>query len=132
MLCIAQPLPFQLIKDILVQACAGLAHLHGNGVVHRDFRADNLLVASEKPLRIVVADFGLSHQMQDGVTVDQTGTTIGPIRTCGVAFARGMRSAINLSLNLISGMWMQHGGPQKRSRFLPPAKLCLPRLTFTW
>ena len=80
MWCTLQPLPFRLIKDILIQAVAGLAHLHASGIVHRDFRADNLLVASRDPLRVVVADFGLAHQMQDGVTVDQTGTTIGPIR----------------------------------------------------
>ena len=32
--------------------------------MHRDFRAANILVAAERPLHVVVADFGVSHQLR--------------------------------------------------------------------
>ncbi len=48
---------------MLQQALSGLQHLHSNRIVHRDFRADNLLVASVVPLVVKVTDFGLSHQV---------------------------------------------------------------------
>jgi serine/threonine protein kinase len=41
--------------------CSGLRHLHSLGIVHRDLRAANVLVVSTAPLRVVLADFGLSH-----------------------------------------------------------------------
>ena len=41
-------------------------HLHSLGILHRDFRTANILIASsvDKPLEVVVADFGVSHQLQ--------------------------------------------------------------------
>jgi serine/threonine protein kinase len=40
---------------------AGLMHLHSLGILHRDLRAANVLIASLDPLHVLVADFGLSH-----------------------------------------------------------------------
>ena len=49
---------------ILQQCTAGLYHLHSLGIIHRDFRAANILVAGRDPLHVVVADFGVSHQLR--------------------------------------------------------------------
>jgi predicted Ser/Thr protein kinase len=46
------------ILDVLLQAGRGLAAAHAAGIVHRDFKPDNVLVA---PGRVVVGDFGLSR-----------------------------------------------------------------------
>ena len=49
---------------ILQQCTAGLNHLHTLGIIHRDFRAANVLVASRDPFQVVVADLGLSHLLR--------------------------------------------------------------------
>ena len=49
--------------DILSQCAAGIGHLHAQGIIHRDIRADNMLVYSRDPFRLRVADFGLAHVM---------------------------------------------------------------------
>jgi serine/threonine protein kinase len=38
-------------------------HLHSLGILHRDLRAANLLIAGLDPLHVLVADLGLSHQL---------------------------------------------------------------------
>jgi serine/threonine protein kinase len=59
--------PLSLVVTILRQAIAGLRHLHRHRVIHRDFRSDNLLVASLEPVVVKVTDFGLSHRMSGDV-----------------------------------------------------------------
>ena len=49
------------VLSILVQAVAGLLHLHSLGILHRDLRAANLLLDALDPLHARVADFGVSH-----------------------------------------------------------------------
>ena len=41
----------------------GVAHLHQNGIVHRDLKLENLLYKTEQPdSEVVIIDFGLAHQ----------------------------------------------------------------------
>ena len=49
------------VLSILRQVVAGLLHLHSLGILHRDLRAANLLIAGLDPLHVLVADFGVSH-----------------------------------------------------------------------
>ncbi len=49
------------VLSILVQAVAGLLHLHSLGILHRDLRAANILIDATEPLHTRVADFGVSH-----------------------------------------------------------------------
>ena len=47
------------IIDIFSQAGEGLAAAHAAGIIHRDFKPDNVLVGDDG--RVRVADFGLAH-----------------------------------------------------------------------
>ena len=61
---VVQMLPLATSITILQQCAAGMHHLHSLGIIHRDFRTANMLVAGERPLHVVVADFGVSHQLR--------------------------------------------------------------------
>ena len=48
------PLPLAGAVEMVRQAVAGLRHLHRFGVIHRDFSADNILIAALDPLKLKV------------------------------------------------------------------------------
>jgi serine/threonine-protein kinase len=62
------------VVPLALQACAGLASAHQAGLVHRDIKPQNLLVASDGTLKI--ADFGIARSL-DGTQLTQTGTVLG-------------------------------------------------------
>jgi eukaryotic-like serine/threonine-protein kinase len=55
--------PWRTIVELYERAGAGLAAAHRAGVVHRDFKPDNVLVELEggAPARVVVTDFGVAR-----------------------------------------------------------------------
>jgi serine/threonine protein kinase len=58
------------IVDLVAQACAGLAHAHDAGVVHRDIKPDNIVVVrgrdddGRETDLVKVCDFGIAHWTQ--------------------------------------------------------------------
>jgi hypothetical protein len=56
------------------QVCRAVAHVHSRGIIHRDIKPDNILVATEDPLRMVLTDFG--HSTTDTRSRDHRRGTI--------------------------------------------------------
>ena len=52
------------IRLILHDVLSAVTFLHSNGVLHRDIKPDNLLVAGD--LRVKLADFGVAREFKDG------------------------------------------------------------------
>jgi len=54
-----EPRSWREILDVMLQAGQGLAAAHAVGLVHRDFKPDNVMVASDGRVRVM--DFGLAR-----------------------------------------------------------------------
>jgi eukaryotic-like serine/threonine-protein kinase len=69
----AGPIEPARCMDIIAQAASGLHEAHLHGLVHRDVKPGNLLLA---PDGVKVADFGISHAV-DSAALTMTGIVIG-------------------------------------------------------
>ncbi len=69
------PLPVVRAVEVAEATLDALAYLHGRGVVHRDVKVSNLLVAEDG--RVKLGDLGLVRQSALPSDLTRTGTTIG-------------------------------------------------------
>lgn len=65
---------------LFIRACQGLTHAHLNGIIHRDIKPDNILVAvrERKPVPKLI-DFGIAKINRTDLTNNQTMTRVGQI-----------------------------------------------------
>jgi serine/threonine-protein kinase len=66
------------LRSLAIQLCSGLAAAHDAGVIHRDFKPDNVMIERGTD-RVVITDFGIARSGDD-VGVTQVGALIGTPR----------------------------------------------------
>jgi len=52
------------LDSVIEQLCAALDHAHSQGLVHRDIKPDNVIIASDGTVKLL--DFGLARVLDDG------------------------------------------------------------------
>jgi eukaryotic-like serine/threonine-protein kinase len=99
------PLSWEQALDVAAQACAGLAAAHQKGIIHRDIKPQNLLLAKgadggaggREVVKLI--DFGIAKVREDaglgfaGITATQTGVFIGTPEYASPEQAKGLRGA---------------------------------------
>jgi serine/threonine protein kinase len=74
-LCSESPLTQAEVASVGAQVAEGLAHVHGSGVVHRDVKPGNILVADDG--RAWVSDFGIAKLVGDTTQHTAEGLAVG-------------------------------------------------------
>src|SRR5437660_3620329 len=74
-LCRGRKLPLERALFYLEQVCAGLAHAHSHGVIHRDIKPQNLLLTADCQI-VKIADFGVAKIELGDEEITRVGTNI--------------------------------------------------------
>ncbi len=80
------PLPIAEALSIADQVAQGLEAAHGQKVVHRDIKPQNILIASDGTVK--VTDFGIAYAATSGTLVN-TGSLLGTVQYLSPEQARG-------------------------------------------
>jgi serine/threonine-protein kinase len=73
------PMAGDRVIRIARQLCEGLDHAHSRGVIHRDFKPDNILIVNEGPdEQVKIADFGLALSSNIETRLTMTGVACTP------------------------------------------------------
>ncbi len=87
----AAGLPLEARAALVRDACRALGHAHARGIVHRDVKAENLLVDAAGQVR--VTDFGLAT-LESGERLTRTGAVVGTPFTMAPEQIAGARGAV--------------------------------------
>lgn len=83
------PLPPSAAAEVGLQICDALKYAHGNGIIHRDIKPQNVLFTSDG--RVKVSDFGIAQAMGAG-GLTAPGEVIGSVYYISPEQARGERA----------------------------------------
>lgn len=70
-----EPLPVQRALGYIEQVCAGLAHAHSRGIIHRDIKPQNILLTADHSTA-KIADFGVARFSIADSPITRVGTNI--------------------------------------------------------
>ncbi len=91
-LTVSGPLPLSQVLVYGRQIAEGLAAAHAQGIVHRDLKAENVLIAQAGQPAAKILDFGLVRELQaesGEESLTRTGVVLGTLRTVAPEQARG-------------------------------------------
>ena len=83
----SERLPLDRVARIGADLAAGLADVHRNGIVHRDVKPGNVLLAKDG--RALLSDFGIARLLADTAHHTRTGLTIGTVAYLSPEQVRG-------------------------------------------
>src|SRR2546426_11349108 len=66
------------VGEVASQVLAALDHAHGHGIVHRDVKPENILIAEDGTVK--VADFGLARAFAEASISQAEGTVTGTVQ----------------------------------------------------
>lgn len=124
--------PAAEVESIARQACAGLAHAHDAGIVHRDVKPQNLLLTPSGEVKI--SDFGIARG-DEGPGITQAGELLGTVEYLAPEVVDGHAATAASDLYALGGVLYRllTGEPPRRVRTLddvtrrerirPPRKL---------
>jgi serine/threonine protein kinase/tetratricopeptide (TPR) repeat protein len=69
--------PEALLREIAVQAAAGLAAIHEAGIVHRDLKPGNILITDDHRVRIM--DLGVARDVEGSLDLTGAGQFVGSL-----------------------------------------------------
>lgn len=81
--------PLSTVRAWFTQLASALTHAHEKGIIHRDVKPDNIIVAHNREVAYLV-DFGIALSREDSLRLTESGYTIGtlgymsPEQTAGV------------------------------------------------
>jgi serine/threonine protein kinase/tetratricopeptide (TPR) repeat protein len=71
------PLPWSEAQPILIEICDGLQTIHQAGIIHRDLKSQNIMLASRNgSMCAVLMDFGLARELSTPTTSTMTDLTM--------------------------------------------------------
>jgi eukaryotic-like serine/threonine-protein kinase len=66
-------LPWREVKTIALEICEGLRVMHEAGIIHRDLKSRNVMLANRNgAVSAVVMDFGLAHEVRSATSETET------------------------------------------------------------
>ena len=75
-------LPVADVVSVITQVASALDHAHGKGLIHRDVKPANILLAesgADAGGRVLLADFGIARRMDDDAGLTATNTAVGTV-----------------------------------------------------
>ena len=75
----AEGLPWPELRSVLLALLDALAHAHARGVIHRDIKPDNVLIAGPDDMRpgLKLTDYGIAHPIDEGHSTAGEGKPMG-------------------------------------------------------
>lgn len=73
--CGSRPLSLEQMLDFTQQVCAALSYAHSRGVLHRDVKPSNIMLASDQRT-VKLLDFGTARLLDAGGSITKVGTDL--------------------------------------------------------